>query len=60
LDAIRWASFDHELIESLELGSDIIVAMIVQNTSWHDRHFGCEHHYDEDKLTMAIRMAPFL
>lgn len=61
MDAIRWAYFDHELIASLGLGSAINVPIIAQNTLLGTiAILDVEHHYDEEKLAIAMRMAPFL
>jgi hypothetical protein len=61
MDAIRWAFFDHELIASLGLGSAINVPIIGQKTLLGTiAILDAEHHYDAEKLAIAMRIAPYL
>ncbi|AEQ53639.1 GAF domain-containing protein [Pelagibacterium halotolerans] len=61
MDAIRWAFFDHELIASLGLGSAINVPIISAKTLLGTiAILDAEHHYDEEKLAIALRVAPYL
>lgn len=61
MDAIRWAFFDHELIASLGLGSAINVPIISAKTLLGTiAILDVERHYDEEKLAIAMRVAPYL
>lgn len=59
--AIRWAFFDHELIESMGLGSVINVPVVYDGFTIGTMNLlAAEHHYTDDHVGPLVRLAPVL
>jgi len=59
--AIRWAFFDHALIESMGLGSVINVPVLYDSKILGTINLlAAEHHYREEHVAPIERLAPLL
>ncbi len=60
-EAIRWAFFDHELIESMGLGSVINVPVIYDDAVIGTLNLlAPEHYYREEQVALVEQLAPAL
>ena len=58
---IRWAFFDHVLIESMGLGSVINVPVVYDGKTVGTMNLlDVEHHYTDQHLALLLPVAPFL
>lgn len=59
--AIRWAFFDHELIDSMGLGSVINIPVIYDGEAIGTMNLlDAEHHYRDEHVAPVARLAPLL
>jgi GAF domain-containing protein len=59
--AIRWAFFDHELIESMGLGAVINIPVIYDGATIGTMNvLDAEHAYTEDQIPLLLELAPLL
>jgi hypothetical protein len=60
-DDIRWAFFDHALIESMGLGCAICVPVVYNGECLGTMNLlDAEHHYRDEHVPLVARLAPLL
>jgi GAF domain-containing protein len=60
-DAIRWAFFDHALIESMGLGSVINIPVVYDGKCLGTMNLlDAEHHYRDEHVPLVAALAPLL